>query len=93
MNGKSRLTMQELRLLTVLRAHPNDVVSKADLAKALWGGAERFAVNDGIRGAVKRLRNKRPRMDIFTHHGLGYSLTVEPGLCSECGAVIEKGGT
>ena len=70
------LTVKEYDLLLYLAANRGHVLKRGDILDAVWGytfyGSDRV-VDDTIR----RLRKKRPGIEISTLYGLGYCLTEE----------------
>lgn len=69
------LTGKEFDLLLSLLEHPNEILSRSDILKAVWGsdyvGSER-AVDE----VVHRLRQKLPKLDLETCYGAGYRVVV-----------------
>jgi DNA-binding response OmpR family regulator len=71
------LSPRELQLLGFLLKNPNQVFSPDELLRLVWGSRQR-AMNDTVRGHVKRLRQKldsqgQPSI-ISNVYGIGYKL-------------------
>jgi DNA-binding response OmpR family regulator len=75
------LSAKELQLLRYLHDHAGDVVSRAELLKAVWG----YTTTPFTRTVDVHVANLRKKLEddpaspalIQTVHGLGYRLTVD----------------
>jgi len=82
-SGKKKvsLTNQEFHVLRYLAEHRNQVVSRDELLKAVWGYLQPVAMNRSVDQTVFWLRRKierDPRHPVFirTVHGDGYCLSI-----------------
>lgn len=77
--GRLNLTEQELLLLWVLAARPNQALPFAELTHAVWQSPESM-YGDALRSAIKRLRRKLRDCEatilIEAVRGFGFRLTV-----------------
>ncbi|MBI3403288.1 MAG: response regulator transcription factor [Acidobacteria bacterium] len=80
------LTHREFEILQRLAEHPNSIVSRDDLLRAIWGYAD-DAITRAVDHAIARLRKKievtphNPRF-IHTVHGKGYYLSLPQAAAS-----------
>ncbi len=78
-----RLTPTEYRLLCALADRPNEVLSRQDLARRVWGTYD-GGIDAALEAHVRRLRHKLLRAagtqgpEIVTVRGFGYRLVPEP---------------
>ncbi|MBK8635534.1 MAG: winged helix-turn-helix domain-containing protein [Saprospiraceae bacterium] len=73
------LTFKESKLLEILAANPNVVVSRDDLQKLVWED-EGVIVGRSLDVFISKLRKKLdqdPRLTIVSEHGKGYVLRVD----------------
>ena len=75
------LTVRELQLLSVLAAHPERIMTRAELYEEVWGRAPRRS-DRSLDVYVSRLRSKLGRALpglrlIHTHTGIGYRFSPE----------------
>ena len=76
------LTVRELQLLTELASHPERILSRDELYRAIWGRAARRS-DRSLDVYVSRLRSKLtaalPELRlIHTHSGIGYRFSPDP---------------
>ena len=79
-----KLTRYELLLLGHLLAHPERILSRAQLMDAIWSDAlesDERTVDTHIKTLRSKLRAVNAELDpIQTHRGMGYSISVAPSI-------------
>ena len=78
-----QLTPTEYRLLCALAAHPDEVLSREELAQQVWGYAD-ASIGRAIDAHISRLRvklnnGKAPAPPIVSVRGFGYKIVAEAG--------------
>jgi DNA-binding response OmpR family regulator len=78
-SGDRKLTSKESELLEMLCAHRNEVLSRNDILKTIWGDDSYFNSRslDVFISKIRKLLSIDPSLEIKSAHGKGYKLAVE----------------